>query len=228
MSDNHYLSVGDAAEKLGVIPARIRALIGVGALDAEKIGNRWLISRSSVEQRLKGRHPTGRSFTPEHSWALLLYASGADHIISELSSPEQSRLRQWLHRASIMELAPRLRARAETSQLRGHSSDIAALTEEKAIVLGGVSVASICHFDIVAPGVVEFYASPTTMHHLTQKYFLEKSVNPNVIAHVVKVSWPFLPDDRAVPCLVAALDLLEANDERTRRAGLTYLQNQGR
>jgi excisionase family DNA binding protein len=225
VSVNYQVSVGDAADKLGVTPARVRALIGAGALDAEKIGNRWLVSRSSVERRLKGTHPSGRSFTPEHAWALLLQASGTDHLIRTLTRPEQSRLRQWLRRASILDLAPRLRTRADAQRLRGHSGDIAALSKEEVIVLSGVSIASLCHFDIVAPGVAEFYASPATMDHLSQKYFLETSSNPNVIAHVVEASWPFLPGDRTVPCLVAALDLLEASDERTRRAGRMYFQN---
>lgn len=226
MSKYRYISVSDAAKELGIIPSRVRALISAGLLEAEKIGNRWLVSRTSVERRLRNRTSAGRSFTPRHAWALLLHLAGSDRILRALPGPEQSRIRQTRRLVNIVDLVPRLRRRAETSRLRVHSNDVAMLSNEKAIVLSGVSVTNACHFDIVAPGVVEFYATPATIIHLSQIYFLEKSNQPNVIAHVVKDSWPFLPCDRVAPCLIAAVDLLGADDERTRRAGRAYLQNQ--
>jgi hypothetical protein len=89
--------------------------------------------------------------------------------------------------------------------------------------LTGVSAAAVHGFDIHAPGIVEAYAPADTVLDLTRRYSLTRSVHPNVLLHAVIAPWPFEPDVRVVPPLVAALDLLDGDDERTRRAGRDYL-----
>lgn len=45
----------------------------------------------------------------------------------------------------------------------------------------------------------------------------------NVVLHVVDDPWPFERGEREAPAVVVALDLVERNDERVRRAGLELL-----
>ena len=60
------LSVSEAASRLGVSDARVRALIGAGALQAVKVGRAWAVAESSVEQRVRdGARPGRPSATPK-------------------------------------------------------------------------------------------------------------------------------------------------------------------
>ncbi len=52
LSDN-YLSSSEAAKLLGIHPFTIQYLLRDGRLPAEKIANRWLISRQTVERFAK-------------------------------------------------------------------------------------------------------------------------------------------------------------------------------
>ena len=63
------VSSSDAAEVLGIHPLSIQKLIYSGALSAEKIANRWLISRDELIEFAKtynpsrGRPRTKRKYT---------------------------------------------------------------------------------------------------------------------------------------------------------------------
>ena len=53
----------------------------------------------------------------------------------------------------------------------------------------------------------------------------EDTERPNVTVRTVADHlWPFGPDDEVASPAIVAVDLLEANDERTRRAGAQLLQ----
>ena len=54
------ISVSEAAKRLGVSGARVRALIDAGALKATKVGRAWVVSESSVQQRLRDGVRGGR------------------------------------------------------------------------------------------------------------------------------------------------------------------------
>ena len=54
------LSVGQAAELLGVSDVRVRALLASGQLEGEKIGRAWVIRESSVKRRLRTGARPGR------------------------------------------------------------------------------------------------------------------------------------------------------------------------
>lgn len=58
------VTVAEASSVLGVKPTRIRQLIKNGVLDAEKIGNTWLIDARSVEARRDANVQAGRP--PKH------------------------------------------------------------------------------------------------------------------------------------------------------------------
>src|ERR1700761_6279709 len=58
------ISVPDAADALGLSPARVRLLAANGGLPAQKIGGRWLLERSGVEKRRARGSAGGRPVAP--------------------------------------------------------------------------------------------------------------------------------------------------------------------
>jgi excisionase family DNA binding protein len=51
-----YMTVSDAAERLGIHPESVRRLIRTGRLPAKKFANSWLIERDVLEQFATGYH----------------------------------------------------------------------------------------------------------------------------------------------------------------------------
>ena len=215
--------VRDAAARLRVTPSRVRAMIRANILDAEKVGDRWLVDPSGLDRRSLAKAPAGRALKASNAWAVLLLASGADDRsaswLKRLSPWALFRIRSRLKREGIRSLAPRLRGRATVYRFRAHPSDLAGIAQEPGIVRAGASVASDYHIDISDPGTIEAYVSEKQVPQLKKKYFLELSSTPNVILHVVDGPWPFLPSAKVVPVAVAALDLIESGEERSHRAG---------
>lgn len=201
-------------------------MIGSGALAAYKLAGRWLVDRDALARVEAAERPRGRAFAPANAWAILLAAASSDAphpYLDHLTAPARSRARTWARTARLLDLAPRLRSRARVLRLRAHPSDLARVAAEPGLVLTGVSAAAEHRLDIAAPGVLELYAPASTAPRLIQKYTLEPSTDPNVIFHVVEATWPFDRYQRTAPGPVAALDLIDADDERARRAGREYL-----
>lgn len=217
-----FLSVNEAADRLGVHPSRVYAMIRDGLLISSKIGGRWLVEPMSVERQKRASRPEGRPISPANAWSLLMMAEGRRPIGVNRSAAWRARKR--LDRGDLISLAPQLRKRADVWRLRAHPGDLARLAEEDGIVRGGVSAARDVRADIVAPEVLELYAPLRLARRLNKKYALQSSDNPNVILRVVSSEWPFQQDSKVAPPRVVALDLLEADDERTRRAGRELLK----
>lgn len=218
--------VADVAPRLGVTQRRVRAMIAAGRLDARKVGGRWLVERGSLTRAEESRRPRGRAFAPANAWAILLMAAArdsSDGYLGRLSPSVRSRARAWLRKADLLDLAPRLRGRARVLRLRAHSSDLSRIAAEPGLVATGVGGAAEHRLDIAAPGVIELYAPARIASRLVRTYALEASTSPNVILHVVDGVWPFGAAQRVAPGPVAALDLVDHDDERTRRAGREYL-----
>ena len=222
------VSVAEAASRLEVSPQRIRAMIQAGQLAASKVGDVWLVSLESVARRRRAAPPAGRQYLPQNAWALLLMASGVPSLqrrAQGLIRPSERRhLLDPAEREDFVGLAPRLRSRAVTQRFRAHPGDLARLASEPGVVRTGVSAADELDFDIAAPGVFEAYVAGKRLPALQKKYLLEPSPTPNVILHVVDGTWPFEPDRTIAPQLIASLDLLDSDDDRTRRAALKYFK----
>ncbi len=216
------ISVSEAAARLGVNPSRVRAIIQRGLLEAEKVGHRWLVDPVSVDRRLRSRMPSGNPLGPEAVWAVLLMKAGKS--VDWLSPWGRSRLKKLLREARVDYLVAQLAHRARLRRLRAHPSDLARIAGDPRIVLGGVSAAEAHDLNVSAPGVVEAYVPGRQLPRLLRQYRLQPSGNPNVLLHVVEGRWPFAPSARVVPAIVAAMDLLEADDPRSRRSGKQLFQ----
>jgi len=222
MAMDNAVPVSEAARILDVHPSRVRAMVGAGQLDAQKLAGRWFINRSSLEQRCSMGSPDGRPLSPINAWALLCLADGnrADWVDRSV----QSRLRGHMRRRSWEELVPRLRSRADAVRLRAHPAAIDRLANEKGVVLSGVSVADRYNIDIVPSDEIEAYVYHARAQELIQQYMMEPSGRPNVILHVVPDEVPSDWQD-CVSGHVAALDLLESLNARSQRAGNEYIHS---
>ncbi len=226
------LSVSEAAARLGVSPRRVRALISSGQLDARKAGGRWLIDPAPTELRRDRRGDRGRPLSTASAWYLLKLAASPGQLVDSVdhhlgSRRTRQRNRQRIGRNRVGELlgrlAPRLGTRGRLHRLRAHPSDVPRILQDSTIVRTGVSAAADYGADIVAPGVAEVYAPADRLPDLEAQYLLEHSGQPNVLLRAVEGPWPFPPGCRLAPITAVALDLLEADDERTRRAGRELL-----
>jgi hypothetical protein len=97
------------------------------------------------------------------------------------------------------------------------------LAQDPRVVRTGVSAAADHGADISAPGVVELYAPARAVPALGRTYHLAEADEPNALVHVVDGPWPFAAGVRVAPRHVVAFDLLDSDDERTRRAGRELL-----
>lgn len=86
------VSVAQAAELLGVGPARIRQMAAAGRIPARKVGRDWLIDARG----LRGPATVSRPMSERMAWALLMLSGGEP--APWVSPTERSRIRRQLRR----------------------------------------------------------------------------------------------------------------------------------
>lgn len=217
------LPAADAARLLGLSLQRVRALVAEGELPGQKVAGRWFVDRPAVERRLRDPKLSGRPHSSAHAWGLIALAEGEQP--KWLDSSNRSRLRRLLREHDLEDILPSLVRRGRRLELRAHASDFPRLEAEPDVVRSGVSAASEHNLEIVAPGVLEAYVPARRLSQLERRYRLKPSADANVILHVVDGPWPFEPDQRVAPRLAAVLDLLDHDDERSRRAAHRALKS---
>jgi hypothetical protein len=220
------LTVRETAKRLGVSMRRVRALAKNKQLGGEASRRLLLLDPAGVERLAQTERPAHRTLEPANAWALLALASGDPSLTPSLAvvSPSaRSRLRARVRDASLLDLVPLLRKRAEVRWLHADDADLEAIMGEPGAVATGVSVADAYRFDVAAPRSVEFYATAQAAAQLSRTFALEPSARANVVVHVVSTVWPFAPQTSRAPSLVAAVDLADYPDQRTARAGREYL-----
>ncbi len=212
------LSVVEAAEYLEVSPRRVRRMLADGLLAGRQIGREWAIERRALESLRRHRGPVGRPWRASSAWAVLAIANGDG---SDLSPMDRSRARRRLADQGLAGLAARLGARAKIGRFYGHPSVLEPLAAEPEVVRSGVSAASNHGADIVASDFLESYVPEARIAAIVNQYGLDPDAErPNIILRVVdEAVWPFAPEMDMAPQSVVAVDLLEADDERSRRAG---------
>jgi len=222
MALGNALPASEAARLLGLSLQRVRALVAGGELPGQKLAGRWFVERSAVERRLREPKLAGRPYSPRQAWGLIALAEGDSP--TWLDAPNRSRLRRQLRENRLEDIVPSLARRARRLELRAHPSDVPRIEKEPGLIRSGVSAASEHRLEIVAPGVLEAYVPAKRLAQLERRYHLEPSADPNVILHVIDAPWPFERDQRVAPRLAAIVDLLDDNDERSRRAAQRALQ----
>ncbi|MGH3482472.1 MAG: helix-turn-helix domain-containing protein [Nocardioidaceae bacterium] len=208
-----------AAELLGISERQVRHLVDSGELDARKVAGRLFIDETSLDRRLRSRPGPGRPLSGRAAWACLWELSG--ERAEWLGRSERSRLRSWLDRWSpedVMQACRRRSARHDLRVLPRYLPDVLAA---EGIAAGGLSAAATVGADIVGAGPAEIYSTDATLRELVERFGLSTHGESNL---TVRIAHP--PGDRLVegrdvmPAAVVAVDLMEAADTRTRRAGV--------
>jgi len=218
------ISVPEAARNLELSPARVRAMASRGQLPAVKIGDRWLVERSAVEQRRRKKAFSGRRFTPRNAWALLLLASGED--APKLDPSVRSRLRRALVLEGLAALAPRLQDRSRVSIYKAHPGEIPYVLEDKTLVASGISAASSMGLGLLASREADGYIAQAELQRFIAEHALSPAgVDGNVRLRVVPDDvWPHIASRSLAPPAAVALDLADEPDSRSEAAGKKLLR----
>lgn len=213
-----FLSSSEAAERLGINDSRVRQLAREGRLPSRKLGGRWLIDADALG---RARPHGGRPLSPSSAWALLMLASGEEPP----PIPGRRRRRLANRLGALWRDAERLGVRATSRWFRAEQRALSALRSDPDFVRSGVSVSEDYGIDIQAPNVLEGYYPMRKLDDFSYRHALRpvSEENANLIVHAVKEPFP-LQGRALAPPSVAAVDLLESRDERTRRAGAKLLR----
>jgi len=190
-----------------------------GQLPAVKIGDRWLVERSAVEQRQRKEALRGRRFTPRNAWAVLLLASGED--APELDPSVRSRLKRALALEGFGDLAPRLQDRARLFIYRAHPGEIPYVLEDEALVPSGISAAGSMGIGLLSHREADGYIAQSHLQRFIEEHALAPAgVDGNVRLRVVPDdAWQPLAGRSVAPPAAVALDLADEPDPRSEAAG---------
>lgn len=212
------MSVSQAAPELGVSDRRVRQMLARGELEGQHVGRSWIIDSKAIDS-VRRRPEVGRPWNSVAAWALLQIAAG-EH--PNVSVAQASRAKRRIADHGINDLVMKLVSRGKKRKFYGHKSILERIADEQMVVRSGVSAAREHNADIVALDFLEAYVPMGKFNKLIKKYALEKSSErANILLRVVDdKAWPFPKNAKVAPRVVVALDLLDADDERSRRAGV--------
>jgi hypothetical protein len=203
----------------------VRQLLGDGRLGGQRIGRAWVIDQRALDRFKTRRGLMGRPWTASSAWAALAVAE-AD--VSHLEATARSRARRRLQEKGLTGLVGQLAARAQSQRFYGHPSVLGRLIDEPGLGRCGVSAAADHGGDIIAPGHLEAYVASSRLADIVDRYALtptdeQANVELRVAADQL---WPFAAGARVAPRSVVIVDLLDAEDQRSRRAGATMAGQQ--
>lgn len=221
-----FITVADAARRLGVTQQRVRQLIGNHELPAERVGRSYVVRVEDVERRVSLLPRDGRRFTPAHAWGLIEIAAGKP--APWLDRATRYRLRRLLRERGLRNLRPRLTDRATLTQMRAHPSELPGLRSDARLVLTGASAASELRLGLLAGQVVDGYLDARHVDDVVARYHLRASRDPNVNLRVVPSFSDAWSHERCAPLSAVALDLLDDPDPRTRALGEQLLEQMDR
>ncbi|WP_208544576.1 helix-turn-helix domain-containing protein [Rathayibacter sp. VKM Ac-2759] len=172
-------SVSDFAEREGVSPRRVRALIERGILPARRVGGQWLIDQAHAH-----RPAPSRPLSERMQAGLLALLSGDQP--QGLSASEHARLRGYrntlVHSSEPDRiLAAWVREKA-VLKLRVAPSDLTDLADDRRLVRSGFSDPRA---EIAAAGELEARVAQADIDPLRREYLLRPSDQPNVRLHLM-------------------------------------------
>lgn len=211
-------TTADAARRLAVTPARVRALIRTGHLKAVRHGRDWLIDEQSLELLVNRPRPaTHRPFSARVAWAAAQEAAGATS--PWVSSSERSRVRGRLRDGSSTDVwrARLARRSAYFQRYRIHSENLALLRNDDRAHESGFARGVTPDLEVVG-GSHLLWCACGDLDDLVRAHGLLMSSSPNVALRCLPKSVDLEAGVR-VPPLIAAADLCDEGDARSVRAG---------
>lgn len=217
------VTVEEVARRLSVSPQRVRALAAAGQIPARKLGRDWAIDLDAIRRGDFARRERGRPLSARSCWAMLDMLSGKRPV--DLSRSERLRARSRVE--SAVALSPGdLSARADICRYVVHRRLLKRLGADQRVVLGGVSAASHYRAGIVVLEAVEGYVRSDDLERVISDYALmppSAGAMVNVLLRVPVPRWPFADGERIASRAAVAVDLIDAADERSVRAGRELL-----
>lgn len=209
------LPVSDAAQRLGVSEQRVRAMIGAGSIEAEKVAGAWLIPATSLARLAASRRQGGRPLSTASAWALLLLASGEP--VGWASARVQSRMAAALDDHGLSGAFSKLDCRAARHAYQAHVAELPRLARSADLMLGGVSAASAHKLGLQGGNELEAYVAAGAVEQVAKRHGLVAGGEPNVVLRVVSDDiWPIV-HRRVASIAVVLADLSEHSDARARR-----------
>jgi hypothetical protein len=217
------ISISEAARRLGLTPARVRAMVADGLLHADKPGRDLFLDPDAVLRLSREPRRAGRRLSAQSCWRLLMLAEGEhlDGVTREEARRDRARL------ALLSHLEPgALAGRARVLELIGNPGVLKYLLDDPRVVRGGLSAAADYGADIVGGERAEGYVAATDVDAVKSDYALDPKPSgerANVILRVPEPRWPFPPGATHVSSAVVGADLVDSADERGIHAGLQLL-----
>ena len=130
-----------------------------------------------------------------------------------------------------------LRRRAHIEHFRVHGSKLDGALADPDVRESGVHAAAAAGLDLLVsrPASLppdsalasdepprEVYVDSARLPAFVSRHKLVRSAEPNLIVRVIPELWPFADASACAPPAAIAVDLLESDDERARRAGREY------
>lgn len=205
------LTIPEAAERLGVVPQRVRALAQAGELEAVRAEGVWLIDADSLAKRvllaeLGVAASSARPWSQPIAWAAMRALDDDDALLSELDRKARYRLRRRLADPDPARLLSAVRNRARVVRVSVHPSRAARLRE--LVVPSGVTGAGIHGFGLTGDDAVDGYVSADAFADTRGALRIRES---DAGAHLLRV----VDDERLLggldvaPRLAVAADLLD-------------------
>lgn len=211
------VGVAEAAAELGVSPRRVRQMLADGVLAGEHVGRAWIIDSQQLQNFENRRAEVGRPWSPAAAWAVLSLADGEE---VDSSPVQRSRARKRLA-GGLGGAVGRLGVRAQRRRFYAHPGVLGQLGEAPEAVRSGMSAVVEHGADLVVGDEFEGYVRAGDVDEVVSRFGLdEQAARPNVLLRVVSdAAWPFRPGQRWAGRAVVAVDLIESDDPRARRAG---------
>ncbi|AXO23670.1 DNA-binding protein [Mycobacterium avium] len=229
---SEMVTAAQAAERLGVNPSRVRALIAAGALTATRAGRQWLVDVHSIDRQyeLTVAGATGRPFAPRIAWAA---AALCDSQRDGLGPNERARLRRRLAGVDIKSSntcaqVQRWLARRALSVCRYRigERDITELLGANGVLATGISTVEAYDLGLGTGGFADAYVDERVHRKLVKDFILIDSARGNLTLRTTdsRLSDGVL-ESKVAPRLIAGVDLAEDTDARTRAAGCTLVSH---
>lgn len=205
------MTVPEAAERLGVIPQRVRALARDGKLDAIRTEGVWLIDADSLAKRvllaeLGVAASSARPWSQPMAWAAMRALDDDEALLPDLDRKARYRLRQRLDNPDPARLLSAVRNRARVLRASVHPSRTARLRD--LVVPSGITGAGIHGLGLTGDDAVDGYLSADALTDARGALRVRPS---DTGAHLLRV----VDDERLLeglgvaPRLAVAADLLD-------------------
>lgn len=197
------MTVGQAAELLGVTPDRVRQLIRLGRLHAERFGRAWMVDETDASRVAALVRPGGRPLSPGAAWA-------------EIRRLERGGPRPDF--GTLRSTAATLRGRSGADRCHVHPAAHRRMAEDQRLVAGGAAAAAAHGAPVIVVPPLDFYVRAGDLASVVADYKPVRGI-PNLTLRPVENSvWPFNDGARMVGPVVSLLDLLDAGDRGAEEA----------